>query len=116
MGNFPFFRGSLKSTDNAPPLRVAPGLHSRGFFIQATAPELVSRSQFFTVGDMPTVAKKPAVRRRAGSAKKPAAAPRARLTPPPGLSAAEFLKRLPPPAKDFDAEGVERIVALRASR
>lgn len=65
---------------------------------------------------MPTAAKKPAARCSAGSAKKPAAAPRPRLTPPPGPSAADFLASLPPPAKNFDAEGVERIVALRASR
>lgn len=38
------------------------------------------------------------------------------LTPPPGLSAAEALRRLPPPAKKFDAEAVERIVALRCAR
>jgi hypothetical protein len=45
-----------------------------------------------------------------------AAAPRPRLTPPPGLSAAEALRRLPPPAKGFDAEAVEGIVDLRTAR
>jgi hypothetical protein len=62
-------------------------------------------------------AKKPARRLAAPAVKKSSPAPvRPRLIPPPGLSAAEFLERLPPPAKNFDAEGVERIVALRASR
>lgn len=59
-------------------------------------------------------ASKAAARRPAAMKAEPASRPR--LTPPPGLSATEFLKRLPLPAKDFDAEGVERIVALRASR
>ena len=39
-----------------------------------------------------------------------------RLTPPPGLSAAEFLKNLPPPSKDFDADSVARVVACRSDR
>jgi hypothetical protein len=62
------------------------------------------------------LAKKPArvVRKAAPIAKIPA--PRARLTPPPGLPAAEVLKRLPPPCPDFDAEGVERIIACRSDR
>jgi hypothetical protein len=65
---------------------------------------------------MPTVAKKTAGRRRAPAKKPVAAAPRPRLTPPPGPSAAEFFANLPPPAKNFDAESVERIVACRADR
>lgn len=58
-------------------------------------------------------ARKAAVRR---SVTKKSPAPLARLPLPPGPSAAEFFANLPPPAKNFDAEGVERIVALRASR
>lgn len=67
---------------------------------------------------MPTVTKKPAARRRAPAKKPVVAAPRPRLTPPPGPLAADVMKNYPPPAPaaDFDAEGVERIVALRASR
>ena len=44
-----------------------------------------------------------------------AAAPR-RLTPPPGLTAAEFLKNLPPPSKDFDADFVAKVIACRSDR
>jgi|GEM_PF-5292973 hypothetical protein len=53
--------------------------------------------------------KKPA--RKAAAAKSDA--PRPRLTPPPGPSAAEFFANLPPPSKNFDAEAVERCVARR---
>ncbi len=60
-----------------------------------------------------TKVKKPA-RKVARLAAAPAA--RRRLTPPPGLTAAEFLKNLPPPSKDFDAAAVERIVARRSDR
>jgi hypothetical protein len=63
---------------------------------------------------MPTAAAKkptgkPALARRA-------AAPRARLTPPPGIKAAKIADLLPPPSADFDAEAVERVIACRSDR
>ncbi|MFH1500253.1 MAG: hypothetical protein ABII82_20805 [Verrucomicrobiota bacterium] len=65
-----------------------------------------------------TNTKKPA--RRAGvrpaSKAKASGARTATLIPPVGLSAAEFLKRLPPPSPEFDAEGVEQIIASRSKR
>ena len=77
-----------------------------------------------TVGGMSSALTKPRAKKPASKtavhrafAKKSTPAPvPPRLIPPSGLSAAEFLERLPPPAKNFDAEAVERIVALRAYR
>ncbi len=64
---------------------------------------------------MPTVAAKKKPARKATRARR-SAAPRARLTPPPGLKASEIADRLPPPSADFDAEAVERVIACRSDR
>jgi hypothetical protein len=48
---------------------------------------------------------------RATSAARPV-----RLVPPPGIPVSEFLKRLPPPSKEFDADFVADIVARRSDR
>jgi hypothetical protein len=38
------------------------------------------------------------------------------LVPPPGSSARKVMANYPAPLKAFDADGVERIVALRSDR
>lgn len=61
-----------------------------------------------------TKAKKtaPKVVRRARVAKPAARA--VRLVPPPGMKAAKVADLLPPPSKDFDADFVAKVVALRS--
>lgn len=66
---------------------------------------------------MPTVAQKPANKSPASRpAVKNPPAPAARLVPPPGSSARKVMANYPAPFKAFDADGVERIVALRSDR
>ncbi len=66
---------------------------------------------------MPTVAaKKKAARKVARRPVAKAIKPGARLTPPPAMSAREVMADYPEPSPDFDAKGVERIIACRAER
>ncbi|HEY9247842.1 MAG TPA: hypothetical protein VIO38_01875 [Rariglobus sp.] len=59
--------------------------------------------------------KKPARKLAAPRASK-AAAPRARLTPPPGPTAREVMANYPDPSPDFDADFVTKVVAARSHR